>query len=307
MRVNERLLAAAIFLVFFAPWPSSATEQAEVCVILSADLPPYRQAFDGFRKAVQERKGMVRTDDHNLARKEGEAIIQEISREKPSLVLAIGPEASKFAKERIRTIPVVFSMVLNPAPLAAPNVTGVSLEIPARTKLERIRRVLPDARRIGVIYSPASAPLFREIVQGARSLGLQAVGKEIDSGKELHDAFDDLAPRIDLLLMVPDTKIYFPKSIEFVLREGLKHKVPVVGLASSYTRAGALVSFESDYADLGRQSGEIAVKIMDGEKPSRIEPSGPRRVKTSLNLVVAERLGIRIAPELVREMNDVFR
>lgn len=300
----KRLLTVIACLLLSADWCLAG--HGGVSVILSSDIPPYRQAFEGFKGAVQAKNGAARIFEHNLA-KEGDGVMERIASEHPLLVFAVGPDAAKFSREKIRNIPVVSAMVLNADSLAGPNATGVSLDIPFRTKLEKIRRILPDARRIGVIYSSASAPTYREAQQACRALGLQAVGKEIASGKDLHDAFDDISQQIDLLFMIPDTKIYFPKSIEYILIEGIKHKVPIVGLASSYTRAGAIVSFEADYADLGRQAGEMALRIADGEKPSRIEPSRPKRVKMSVNLVVAERLGIRISPEILREASDVYR
>lgn len=233
--------------------------------------------------------------------------MQQIAREKPEVVYAIGSEAAKFAKEKIRNLPVVFSMVLQAHPLAGSNMTGVALEIPVRAKLERTRRMLPDARTIGVIYSRASAAQYRETVQACRALGLQAVGKEIDSGKELPEAFRGMARQINLFLMLPDTTVFFAKSIEYLLMEALKSKVPVIGLAVSYTRAGALISFDADYRDVRRQAGEMAVRILDGERPQHIEPSRPRRIKTSVDLAVAERLGIKIDPQAIREASEVFR
>jgi putative ABC transport system substrate-binding protein len=301
----RKLLTILLFLSLSAPW-CALGGHGGVSVILSADISPYRQAFEGFRGAVQEKNGATRLFEHNLA-SEGDGVMERIVSEHPLLVFAVGPEAAKFARERIKNVPVVFAMVLNAESLAGANVTGVSLEIPVRAKLERIRKIIPDAKRIGVVYSPAFAPQYREVAQQCRALGLQAVGREIPSGKELHEAFDGMVEQMDLFLMIPDAKIYFPKSIEHLLMDGLKHRVPIVGLASSYTRAGAIVSFEADYADLGRQAGEMALRIADGEKPSRIEPARPKRVKMSINLVVAERLGIGVPPEVLREASDVYR
>lgn len=293
-------------LALFAAWRPAAGH-AQVSAVLSSDIAQYRQALEGFQGVVRERKGTLRIAEHNLGKETGESIARQIGSDRPRLVFAVGPEAAKFARERVKTIPVVFAMVLRPQLLAAANVAWVSLDIPVRVKLEKIRSILPGATRIGIVYSAASAPLYREVVQGCKALGLQAVGKEVDSGKEFPEAFREIAARIDLFLMLPDTKVFFPKSIEYLLVEGMKNRVPVVGLAVSYTKAGALISFEADYRDLGRQAGEIAARIIGGEKPDTIEPARPRRVKTSLNLVVAERVGIKIAPRDIKDASDVFR
>lgn len=300
--VKKNLLILSA-MTLFATWSSAAG----LSTILSADIAQYRQAFDGFQDAVRERKGVVANVEHVLGKETGESIMLGIGAEKPEVVFVIGSTAAQFGKARIRNIPVVFAMVLQPHPLAGDNVTGVALDISGRFKLEQIRRVLPDARRIGVIYSPASAALYRDVEQGCRTLGLQAVGRDIRSGKDLPEAFGEMVDRIDLFLMLPDAAIYFSNSIEFLLKEALMSRIPVVGLAASYTRAGALVSFDADYRDLGRQAGEMAVRIIDGELPQNMEPSRPRKIKTSLNLVVAERLGIKIDPQVIREASEVFK
>lgn len=297
------LLTATLLLLSAAP-PLCLAAETGIMAILSADIPQYRQALDGFQAAVQGEGVPVR--ERNLETQGRDDIIRQMGRpDRPRLVYAVGPEAAKLAREEVKDTPVVLAMVLRP--LAAPNVAWVTLDIPVRVKLEKIRSILPGATRIGVVYSGASAPLYREVVRGCKELGLQAVGREVNSGNEFPQAFKEIAARIDLFLMLPDTKVFFAKSIEYLLVEGMRQRLPVVGLAASYTRAGALLSFEADYTDMGRQAGEIALRIMRGEKPASIEPARPRRVKTSLNLVVAERVGIRIHPQAVREATDVFR
>jgi len=107
-------------------------------------------------------------------------------------------------------------------------------------------------------------------------------------------------------LMIPDPKIYFPRSVEYLLLESLRKRFPVVGLSRLYTKAGALLSFDCDYKDLGRQAGEIALRILDGENPADIQPQRPGKIKFSLNLLTAERLGIKIPSVIITEASEVF-
>lgn len=303
----KKILMAIACLALFSVGSSHAAGQREIAIVLSSDIAPIRQALEGFREVVRERKGSLLTDEHLLDKVGGDAIVQHILAEKAILVFAIGPDATRLAKERLRDVPVVFAMVLNPQPLLDRNVTGVSLEIPAQAKLEKIRKFLPDAGRVGVIYSKASAAQYREAAQAAKALGLRMVGREVDSGKELPAAFGEMAQQIDIFLMLPDTRVFFPKSIEYLLVEALKNRVSVIGLAASYTRAGALLSFEADYREVGRQAGELAVRIIEGAKPATVDPAAPRRVKSSVNLAVAARLGIRLDPQATIEASEVFR
>ena len=114
--------------------------------------------------------------------------------------------------------------------------------------------------------------------------------------------------RIDWFLMIPDTDIYFPKLVEHLLRESLKNKFPVIGLSSTYVEAGALVSFDCDYEDLGKQAAELALAsgMLEGEKQVNTRFVRPRKVKLSLNLLTADILGIKVPPEVIEQASPVF-
>jgi putative ABC transport system substrate-binding protein len=301
-----RKLPIIILCLLLLPCRIFAAEGG-VAVLFSADIAPYRQAFDGFREIVQQKKGGIAIIEHVLEKENPEKVALQIDSQKPLLVFTVGPEAAKFAGTNLHHTPLIFSMVLRPQSLAAPNVTWVSLEIPPRARLEKIRKLLPGVRSIGVIFSPDSAPLYQEIARECDRMGLRPVGRQIESGTELPEAFADIASRIDLFLMVPDTRVFSPKSIQYLLAEAMKTRVPVVGLAASYSRAGALISFEADYRDIGRQAGAMALRIIDGENPASIRPATPRGIKTSLNLAVAKRLRISLDAAAVKEAAEVFK
>ena len=105
--------------------------------------------------------------------------------------------------------------------------------------------------------------------------------------------------------MLADSSLYFPKSVEFLLHEALGRKVAVCGLAAPYTRAGALISVEGDYRDMGAQAGEIGVRILMGKAEDMGRIVVPRKQSVSLNLLVARRLDLHI-PAAMREQADTL-
>jgi len=94
--------------------------------------------------------------------------------------------------------------------------------------------------------------------------------------------------------------------VRYLLQESVKEKFPVVGLSRFYSKDGAVISFDCDYLELGRQAGEIALKIIDGAKPSDLPPVMPRQVKVSLNLAVAEKLALEIPATIKREAAYIY-
>ena len=298
-----------VWLVFMASSGVGGVEAAgpfDVAVLLSSGIRPYRQAFEGFRQELGARHGEARLTEYDLSVEDPARVARRIADRQPALLFTVGPEATRLAREEIRDLPVVFAMVLHPEAFTGANIAGVSLEIPFRLKLEKIGRILPEVRKIGIIYSPATVYDWLEDAGGPREDGFRVVVREIESGRDFPETFKDLSWQVDLFVMVPDTAIYFPRSIEYLLAESLKSGVPVVGLSSSYTRAGALLSLEADYFDIGVHAALLAARIIEGEEPENIGIQFPDEVFYSINLLVAEKLKVKLAPGSIEGASEVF-
>ncbi len=299
------LFLAIACLVFSTLW-CSAAERAVVSVVFPSDVEAYRQAWEGFQGFFDAKKVPLWVSEYNLKKEEPAAVYSRINKAEPAVVVTLGTKASKLAKEKIKNIPVVFCMVFHPEEISTSNITGVSMEIPVEIKLQGIKRILPDTKKIGVIYSPGLTAAYKEISRIGRQMGFKFIGKRIDSEGGFPNALKDISRRIDCFLMIPDSKIYSPGSVKHLLLQSLREKFPVVGLSSLYTKAGALFSFDCNYNDLGRQAAKITLRILNGERPAYIECSIPRKTKLSLNRIAAERLGIDIPPQIIKEASEVF-
>ncbi|HLG30964.1 MAG TPA: ABC transporter substrate-binding protein [Candidatus Brocadiales bacterium] len=300
-----RFYTVLLIIILSSNWCFAST-QANVSVIFSSDIEPYQQTWEGIKKVFKEMEISLNYSEYHLERQKPDLIFLQITEENPDVVFTIGPQSIILAKEKVKNNPVIFSMVLNPEEIINSNITGVSLDIPISIKLKYIKRILPDVKVIGVIYTSKTIPVYKEMLQSCKEQGFQLIGKEIRSGKEFKDAFEDVSRQIDSFLMIPDTQIYFQQSIKYLLLEGLRKKLPIIGLSSAYTKAGALVSFDNSYRDIGKQAGEIALRVLEGEKPENIAPARPRTIQFSLNLLVAERLGITIPSDIIKESSEVF-
>ena len=79
-----------------------------------------------------------------------------------------------------------------------------------------------------------------------------------------------------------------------------------MGFTHYYARGGALLAVACDYEDIGRQSGEMVVKLLKGEDYSCLKITVPRKVKLYLNKITADRLGITIPDEIILKASEVF-
>ncbi len=304
MKIKRILLAVILLIITWSQcW---AVDRALVSVIYSSDIEPYMQSWAGFKEYFKEKNVALWFTEYFLQANNQQNIVDQVIAEKPDLIFAIGTRAAKLAENSFKTKPIVYSMVLNPEKLTSANVAGVLLDVPVKMQIEALQKVFPEGKKIGVIYSSDSTSRVAELNQACTELGVQLVKQKVNDEKELPAVLADITWQINCLLMIPDVKIYFPQSVKYLLLESLRQKFPVIGLSKYHSKSGALLSIDCDYVDLGRQAGEVALRILNGEKPADIKPVKPRKTSFSLNLSTAARLDVKFAPEIIKKSNNVF-
>lgn len=312
--------------LFFAEIPVvlAATREiqlktAVIAVIKSQDIEPYNTALEGFNKALKEEGTEAKLLNYDMEgnEKRGHKIAKEVISQKPDLVLTLGTRATRIAAQDIKDIPVVFSMVL--APVASgfvksmkssgSNLTGASMDIPIKTQFEWLKKVVPSVKKIGVLYNPdENKVVIDRASKTAENMKLKLIAMPVYSEKDLPKATQDLTKEIDALWAVADSTVFnSSQSIKFILLHTLRTKMPFMGLSNAFVKAGALLALSCNYKDIGRQSGESAIRILAGETPGKIPITVPRRIHLSLNHRVAEQIGIEFSDEILQKARRVYK
>ncbi len=275
-------------------------------VIFASEKAPYKEAWAGVQKCFNERKVALWSSEYFIDIEKPENIRIEIYKKKPDIVIVFGTTAMKFALREIKDIPVVYSMVIDTIKPEPENITGVIMSIPYQLKLEKIKEIIPELKKVGFIYSEKESAEYNKIVHFCKLLNIKAIGRKANSIKEFPDALKEIIKKIDIFLMIPDPNIYIPHTIKHLLVEGIKNKFPVMGLSSLYTKAGALISFDCDYEDLGYQTGDLSLEILDGKSPATINTKRPRKVKVSINIITAKELEIMIPITVIESADKIY-
>jgi putative tryptophan/tyrosine transport system substrate-binding protein len=290
---------------------STPAEAAKIIALKSADVDVYNEALEGFKSVVQE-SAIVEYDMEGDLPKGKKFLARLKSGPKPDLILAVGIWALQAAIEEIQDIPVVFAMVLNPTTVIRQdtrNITGASMNIPNEQQLALLKKVSPQIRRIGIIYDPSQTGfLVRQAERIAKDHGLRLVTKAITSPKDSFAALDAMQDDIDALWILPDLTVLAPESVQYMLLFSFRHKIPVLGLSENQARMGTLLglSFESGW-DIGSQAAELANEILSGRSVEDIPYTTARKVRLTVNLKTAGKLGVHIPKELLDRAAVVIR
>ncbi len=303
MKIKNMIFVVGLLLIYQV---GITAEKTEVFVISSSGKKPYKECLDGFKRVVGE-KEIELVAQYNLADGNPGEIISEISNKNPAIILTLGTKAYDLTKKVSVNIPVIYSMLLDEKGVNRKNSVGSSMKIPLRMKIERLIKIVPDIETFGTIYSSKEIVENQKLGDACKSLGYNYEGEEITTITEFPGALMNLSSIIDCFILIPDPTVISAQSIKKLLTITAKRKIPVVGLSSYYTKSGALVSFNSDYTDLGRQAGELAVKIASGESAANLKNTKPEKINVSLNLLTAKILDVKISREEIANAEEVFR
>lgn len=283
-----------------------AAEQAVVTMVYSSQSAPYMQSAEGFRQRMQQRDVALLSYERQLSDEASQPLSAHLEQKGSKVAFALGTRAAELCRQQAGSVPVVFTMVLDADSFAGPTRTGVSLDIPAEQRVAVVARILPKARRAGVIYGPSGVRAFTELADACSSRGISVVSRNITEHSQFSTVLAEIIPAVDCFFMVPDPTVYVSASVEYLLRSSLEKNVPVIGLSSLYARAGALIAFDCDYRDIGRQSADLALRLINGESAGTIAPLRPSTQVVSLNVAVARRLGIVIPQAILDSAGAVY-
>ena len=213
------------------------------------------------------------------------------------------------------TIPTIFTAVTDPVAagfvsadgVAAGEITGTSDALPIKAQLETIRALMPEAKKIGILYTTSEVNSISaiEIYKSlAGDYGFEIVESGVSTTADIPLALDALLSKVDCLTNLTDNTVV--SALALVLDKANAAGKPVFGSEIEQVKLGCVAAEGLDYIALGRQTGLMAAKVLKGEaKASEI----PYEIITEPGLYVnadaLAKFGIVLSDELKARANEV--
>lgn len=226
--------------------------------------------------------------------------------ESSDVVLAIATPSAQSLANTTQTTPVIFSAVTDPVSAKlvesrehpGGNVTGTSDQSSdaISTQINLIKKVLPKAKTIGILYTqsePNSVVQKDEAKRLLEEKGFTVVEKTILDSNNVKAAAESLMAEVDMVFVPTDNII--SSTMETVKQVSIKHKVPVFGGSTEMIAVGGLYNYGTNYEELGRQTARMLVRVLKGEKPENIAVELPGKLELHTNQEMADALGIDIS------------
>ena len=226
--------------------------------------------------------------------------------ESSDVVLAIATPSAQSLANTTQTTPVIFSAVTDPVSAKlvesrehpGGNVTGTSDQSSdaISTQINLIKKVLPKAKTIGILYTqsePNSVVQKDEAKRLLEEKGFTVVEKTILDSNNVKAAAESLMTEVDMVFVPTDNII--SSTMETVKQVSIKHKVPVFGGSTEMVAVGGLYNYGTNYEELGRQTARMLIRVLKGEKPENIAVELPEKLELHTNQEMADALGIDIS------------
>jgi putative ABC transport system substrate-binding protein len=242
----------------------------------------------------------------------------DLVRRQVSLIVTPGAAAGAQAAKNATTIPIVFAVGQDPVKLglveslARPggNATGVNFftnELVAK-RMGLLRELLPTAARVAVLVNPSdviSDLIVRDAQAAASVAGLGIVVLTASTPREIDAAFASLVQdRADTLFVGPGA-FFNARRVQLV---GLAahHRIPSTYSVRAYAEAGGLMTYGTNQADMFRQVGSYAGRVLKGAKPADLPVVQSIKFELVINLNTARALGLTVPPSLLARADEVI-
>lgn len=241
-------------------------------------------------------------------------IARQILGENPDVVVGIATPTAQACAQAIRTIPIIFAAVTDPVgaglvkSLEQPGgmITGTSDMSPVGKQVELIQTFVPSAKKLGVIYNSGEAnsvTIVKVLKEEAAKRGLIVEEATVSNSAGVTQAAKSLVGRADAVYIPTDNTVV--SALEAIVKVGQQNALPIFAADTDSVGRGAIAALAVDYYQMGRQTGEMVGRVLQGADTATMPVETLREFQVHLNPGSAEKMGLKISDEQLRMADKI--
>ena len=238
-----------------------------------------------------------------------QTMAERLVNDKNDLILAIATGSAQTLAGKTTEIPIMVTSVTDPVDAGlvnswekpGTNVSGTSDLSPMAEQIDLLLKLDPEVRTIGLLYTSSEDNSILQIEQMKNILdekGIKYVENTVTNSNDVQQAVQSIVEKCDAIYIPTDNVL--ASAMALVADVALKEKVPVVAGDIGMTMIGGLATVGIDYYNLGYITGEMAVRVLNGEDISEMPIETQKDYRISINATAVEALGIEVPEDLVQ-------
>jgi len=301
--------------------PAGPRKKWKIAIIVYNENPPTEETLSGMTEGWQHSALKEGVDyEFNIKSAQGDmsalgGMFDAAVTDGADIVVPLSTPTLQAALQRVRNIPIVFSLVANPIAAGAgksytdhmPNVTGVAVLGPYPEMIDLLEKYYPKIKHIGTLFCPAetnSVDLKDALDALCKKRGFTLDAVAANSSAEFADAALSLASRkIDAIVQVSDN--LSSTGFTAITKAARQAKIPLFSLNSTTVPMGSAVSLGRDYHDAGITTVHLLERVMAGEPVSNIPFTLPPKSMLVVSPANAKAVGMEIPEGLLKQATKV--
>lgn len=231
------------------------------------------------------------------------------------LILAIATPSAQSAVGATTEIPILFAACTDPIGSGlvtnmdnpGKNVTGTSDAVSAQMIMELAQEITPEFKTIGALYNSSetnSIAVVEDLEEYASLNGLKVIKGAVSNSSDVQQVTNSLVDKVDILFSPIDNTI--ASAMAIVAKTAADTSIPLYVGADSMVKDGGLATYGVNYSILGKETGDMAIEIINGKKPGDIPVRTMSETKIYLNKTTADKIGVTIPEDIFAQAAEVF-
>jgi putative tryptophan/tyrosine transport system substrate-binding protein len=305
--------------------PAAAEDVKKIAISTIVEVPALLETKEGVLQGLAE-KGFevgknleVDYQNANGNMPTQQQIAKKFVGANPDVIVPITTPTSQSVVAATSTIPIVFTTVTDPikAKLISryekpgKNVTGVSDAAPIKQQIDLMQELVPGLKKIGFIYNPGldnALATLGWVKEQAAERGLEVVESPAPTTNEVILATKKLIGKVDAVYVPNDTTVV--AALETIVKIGGEVQMPVFAGETGAVERGAIASVGLNYVELGRLTGHMVARVLNGENPGDIDAVIAYNALTEFKLVInkgaASKMGVTIPDSALERATSVI-
>lgn len=288
----------------------------KIGIVQIVEHPALDAAREGFLETLKANgyeEGKNLTLDYQNAQGDQptlQSITQKFAASKLDLVLAIATPSAQAMASASTSIPILITAVTDPVEAKlvnsmdkpGKNVTGTTDMNPIKEQFELMKALIPNVKKVGIIYN--AGEVNSQVQVGiaktvAAELGLEITEATVTTSADVLQASQSLIGKVNAIYVPTDNVVV--SAAQSVVQVSHENKIPIISGESSVVDKGALATIGINYKNLGKQTGEMALRVIKGEKPQDMPIESQKDFDTVLNQSAIDLFGITVPDDIMKK------
>lgn len=224
--------------------------------------------------------------------------INEIKKNKPEAIFAVGAKAAWLAHQELPDVPLVYTMVQNPDKfgLRADDNIEIQMHPPKDLAVSQLQLFFPNIQHIAIFGPETPTQEIKDYIKVMEDFGIKTSLFQSSDTRALRKTLTKLPDDIDAIWLPTDPTWLTPENFYHINNTGIKKSIPTLSNSTYLAQAGAMLSVSSNHESIGILGAEIMTKLVQGDESLYEQAHITQETFVTLNRETQKSIGLELEP-----------